>query len=266
MYRWKRHLGEAGKDNNLDILVHSPGGSLNECYRIARLLARYTDNWEALVPKYAQSGATLICLGSSKIVLSEGAQLSPLDPQVISKRRGKFFVGERQSPLEAFRAVRELRNYAMGTMQVAMGHLYEVQRVAPQPALDTATKLAAELAQPILEKIEPYDLGAFALDSAVAKGYCSRLCTPAPAHKAVQAKADHGALVERYPAHEFVIDLDEATALGLNAEQPPEALDVLFERLRPFLSVPVEDRIEELFYVGLVPAGGPTPDDQEGEP
>jgi len=75
VYRWKQSLREAGKDNNLDILINSPGGSLGECYRIARLFARYTDNWEALVPKIAQSGATLICLGSGKIVLSEAAQL-----------------------------------------------------------------------------------------------------------------------------------------------------------------------------------------------
>src|SRR5688500_17183727 len=31
VYRWKRYLRDAGKGNNLDVLLHSPGGSLSEC-------------------------------------------------------------------------------------------------------------------------------------------------------------------------------------------------------------------------------------------
>lgn len=219
------------------------------------------------MPKYAQSGATLICLGSSKIILSEGAQLSPLDPQVLSKRRGKFLLGERQSPLEAFRAVTELRRNALSTLSVSMLHLIRETGVAPQPALGTATTLAGELTKPILENIDPYDLGAFALDSDVAKNYCRRLCLPG-AGKAAQSGADHGTLVERYPAHEFVIDLEEARTLGLAVEEPDDALDELFDELRPLLSPETSERRTELSYIGLVPAHQPEsagPDNPHGE-
>jgi hypothetical protein len=85
VYRWRRELQAAGTTNNLDILIHSPGGVLTSCYQTARIFSRYTDSWEALVPSTAMSGATLICLGSSRIVLTDISQLGPLDPQVISK-------------------------------------------------------------------------------------------------------------------------------------------------------------------------------------
>ena len=123
----------------------------------------------------------------------------------------------------------------MKTVELSMFYLHRVQRVTPQPALETATKLAVELSNPILENIDPYDLGAFALDSDLAKEYCKRLCSPTVGRSNVQSEVDHTALVEQYPAHEFIIDIDEAMALGLKVEEPTASLDALFDLLRPFL-------------------------------
>jgi len=109
VFRWRKELREAGQGESFDVLIHSPGGQLTASYMLARLLSRFTNKWEALVPQTAGSGATLICFGSSNIVMSEIAQLGPLDPQVASKKREKFFATERQSPLEAFEALRYLR-------------------------------------------------------------------------------------------------------------------------------------------------------------
>ncbi len=205
------------------------------------------------MPRFAASGATLICLGSSKIILSGIAHLGPMDPQVISKRPGKFFAVERQSPLEAFQAVRYLQGVSLEALNSYMMYLLRRQSVAPQPAVAAASQMAIQLIQPILEKIDPYDLGAFALDSDLATNYCGRVCNPTEGNKKTQRAVEYRSLVERYPAHEFVIDLSEATALGLNVEEAPEALDDLFDELKPYL-----DGLET--YVGLVP------ESQEGEP
>lgn len=137
VYRWRSELKRAGDDDKLDILIHSPGGELNSCYQLARLLSRRTNAWEALVPSMAASGATLICLGSSTIVMSEIAQLGPIDPQVISKSQQKFFAGERQSPLEAFQAVKYLREFGLTALDATMMFLLN-HGVAPKPALETA--------------------------------------------------------------------------------------------------------------------------------
>ncbi len=247
VHRWRRELKEAGESGQLDILIDSPGGELTSCYMIARLISRYAVCWEALVPTMAASGASLICLGSSQIVMSEVASLSPIDPQVISKRQQKFFAGERQSPLEAFQAVKYLREFTLSSMDAAMRYLLDCG-VAAHRALETANTFATRLVEPIIEKIDPYDLGAFDLDSTMASDYCGRIAEPGDAAKKTQRTVTYKSLVERYPAHEFAIDLAEAQELKFNASAPSADLDDLFDQLRPLL----ED-VES--YIGLISDG-----------
>lgn len=234
VYGWRKELREAAK-KGLDVLIHSPGGDLSQCYIVARLITRCADTWEALVPELAASGATLICLGSSKIIMSEIAQLSPLDPQVISKRREKFFEGERQSPLEAFQAIRYLREFSLASLDAAM-QLLRRRGVTPQRALESASTISTRMVEPIIGKIDPYDLGAFALDSRVALDYCVRISNPSNGAKGTQRRVDLCSLVETYPAHEFVIDLEEARALQFEVGYPAAEIDVLFDQLRPLLA------------------------------
>jgi ATP-dependent protease ClpP protease subunit len=40
VYRWRKMLKVAAIDDNLDILIHSPGGDLTACYRTARLFSQ----------------------------------------------------------------------------------------------------------------------------------------------------------------------------------------------------------------------------------
>ena len=248
---WREELKEAGSDEKLDVLIHSSGGVLSTCYRIARLLGRSANAWEALVPWIAPSGATLICLGSAHIVMSEVAQLGPIDPQVLSKKHEKFFATERQSPLEAFQALKYLREIGLGSLDATMKFLF-ARNVAPKPALETSCNFGSHLVQPILGKIDPYDLGAFSLDITLSKHYCARIANPPDAQKKTQRKVIVGDLVERYPAHEFVIDLEEAKALNFNVVEPAAELDALFDEARAVLN-----DIDQ--YIGFVPSIEPTP-------
>lgn len=252
-YSWKDELTAAGKDG-VDVLIHSPGGDLTSCYAVARLLARCCDAWEALIPGLAASGATLISLGSSNVVMAAAGRFSPLDPQVGSKRSRKFFHRERQSPLEAFEAVRYLRLHTIESLDAVMHFLVDHAGIDPHLALETATKLSSSLAAPILDNVEPYDLGAFSLDSRVAIEYCERIARPRAAAKKAQRQVDPRALVEGYPAHEFMIDFEEAKSLGFTVKEPEPQVDELFTRVRSLLA-------ELDSYVGLVPepdAGLPT--------
>lgn len=237
VYKWRRELKRVASDGqSLDVLIDSPGGALTSAYLLARMLSRYVPEWNALVPTLAASGATLICLGSHSIVMSDIAQLGPVDPQVFSKRRDKFFAAERQSPLEAFKAVMYVRTLALSTVDAAMMFLQEPNRgVAPLRALETATQISSQLVQPLLGRIEPYDLGAFALDSELALQYCHRIARPDDPTRQSQRSADYRVLVERYPAHEFAIDREEAGAIGFNIAGASAELDVLFDELRPVL-------------------------------
>lgn len=245
VFEWRTHLRQAGHDGPLDILLHSQGGRLNECYTIARLFARCTDAWDALVPERAASGATMIALGSARLVMAETAELGPLDPQVSSKRRERFFSSERQSPLEAFQSVRYLREFSLESIDAVMLFLLD-KRVTHKLALEAAAKVSADLVRPILERIEPFDLGAFALDSRVAIEYCSRIARPGNGAKQAQRNVNPRALVENYPAHEFVIDSEEAESLGFAVSSPAPEIDALFDTLRKRLP-----RVRK--YIGLIP-------------
>jgi len=72
------------KTIEIDVLINSPDGELNSCFTLARLLSRWLRSWEALVPAYATGGATLICLGAAKIVMSDRAHLGLMEPGMTS--------------------------------------------------------------------------------------------------------------------------------------------------------------------------------------
>ncbi len=166
--------------------------------------------------------------------MSDIVQGSPLDPQVISKRLEKFFEYERQSPLEAFQATRHLREYALESLDLFMDFLSE-KKIAPRTAIEIATNLAVSLINPILEQINPYDLGIFSLDNKVALEYCKRVSNPRDTRKRTQRGVNVKALVKYYPAHEFVIDCEEAKDLGFDVQEPEPTVDVLFADLCPRL-------------------------------
>ncbi len=232
LYGWRSELRQAGANDDLDVLIHSPGGVLTSCYRAARLLARCTNDWEALIPVQAASGATLISLGSSKVIMPEIAAMGPIDPQVLSKRQQKFFWTERQSPLEAFQALKYLREFSLTSLDCVMGFLIQTHDVDPHLGLETSARLAMQIIEPVTSKIDPYDLGSFALDSNLATDYCRRISNPADGRKRTQRKVAFRKLVEDYPAHEFIIDLDEAEALGFSIAMPSAELDACFDEMR----------------------------------
>lgn len=251
VYSWKLELRAAGRTGPVDILIHSPGGVLTPCYMVARFLAHCMSSWTALVPRLAASGATLITLGAHDIIMSHGAQLGPLDPQVISKRPQKFFTSERQSPLEALELVSYVRELTFSSMDTSMHELLR-QGVAPQRALESSIEIATRVARPLLERIEPYDLAALRLDSRLARLYCERVARPTDVSRKTQRSADYEALVEFFPAHEFAIDIVEARdGLKLNVDEPDNEIEPIFDELRPRLTRPEA-------YIGLIPADSPS--------
>jgi len=69
----------------LDLILHSPGGSPTAAEKIILTCRSYAPNsFRVIVPKTAMSAATLISMGADKIVMSETSELGPIDPQMIS--------------------------------------------------------------------------------------------------------------------------------------------------------------------------------------
>jgi hypothetical protein len=70
------------KAEALDLIVHSPGGSIEVTERIVRMLRQRFNHIRVIVPQYALSAATALACAADVLVMDEDAALSPIDPDV----------------------------------------------------------------------------------------------------------------------------------------------------------------------------------------
>jgi len=71
----------------LTLILNSPGGQAVAAEKIVNTCRAYTSfyktDFHVLVPKMAKSAATILALGSDKILLTKTAELGPIDPQLV---------------------------------------------------------------------------------------------------------------------------------------------------------------------------------------
>jgi len=67
---------------DLDIILHSPGGSPEAAEAIVRYLRSRFRNIRVIVPNFAKSAATMIACSANKIVMGKHSFLGPTDPQI----------------------------------------------------------------------------------------------------------------------------------------------------------------------------------------
>lgn len=80
--RFPRHLEAIGQSDSIALLIYTRGGDTNMAWPIINFLRAYAQNVVALVPFFAHSTGTLICLGANLTYMSKLATLSPIDPSV----------------------------------------------------------------------------------------------------------------------------------------------------------------------------------------
>ncbi len=66
----------------IDFIVHCPGGMALPAEQIALALKSHRGGVTAIVPYYAMSGGSLVCLAADEIVMEPFSVLGPLDPQI----------------------------------------------------------------------------------------------------------------------------------------------------------------------------------------
>jgi hypothetical protein len=70
------------KGDKLDLVLHSPGGSLEAADQIVQYLrAKYT-HIRAIIPQNAMSAATMIACACDEILMGKHSAIGPIDPQV----------------------------------------------------------------------------------------------------------------------------------------------------------------------------------------
>jgi Serine dehydrogenase proteinase len=239
LWRTQTSRDSFGKIDTLEILIHSPGGHLDIAYQMAKFFRNHSRTLNILVPLYAKSAATLLCLNADAIFMGEFAELGPLDVQVedhMEKGKHSF------PPLNEFKSMEFLKEHATEYLDFFSGLLVE-RGLSVKQALHESIPGVVGIMNPLYAHIDPSKLGSYRRMLAEGEEYAKRLLNSvnsAVTNDLVQQ------LVWEYPAHDFVIDYDEALELGL----PVRRMDVGQEKSLIKAILGMEEY--EIPYVGFV--------------
>jgi len=82
---------------NLDLILHSPGGSLDAAEAFVTYLRLKFHHIRVIVPQMAMSAATMIACAADEVVLGKHSFLGPIDPQIVLNTP----LGQRMVPAQA---------------------------------------------------------------------------------------------------------------------------------------------------------------------
>jgi predicted amino acid-binding ACT domain protein len=95
------------KGPNLDLIVHSPGGSAEATEAIVSYLRTKFSDIRVIIPQSAMSAATMLACASNRIVMGKHSFIGPIDPQMILHTQ----VGVKAVPAQAILDQFELAKY-----------------------------------------------------------------------------------------------------------------------------------------------------------
>lgn len=215
MRRLLEHRDEFSGIETLEILIHSPGGHADKAYRLARHFRTHCKRLNVLIPMMAKSAATILCLNADGIFMGEFAELGPIDAQMRDEvEKGQEFF----SPLDEFKAVEFLREYSSDILDY-LSFVLEHRGMSVKQALHEAMHGAVGIMNPLYSHVDPSRLGSYRQVLAEGQEYAKRLLASRMDEDDAAELARH--LVWDYPAHDFVIDRNEARKLGLPVQKLP---------------------------------------------
>jgi len=181
------------------------------------------------VPDYAKSAATLLLLGSDKIIMGKNAELGPLDAQVYDNDRE-----QRLSALDEVQALERLNAFALQAVDATLMHLKRRTRKTYNALLPEVQKFVAAMIAPLFDKIDTVHYTQMSRLLKVAEEYAVRLLQPKYNPERASEIARH--FVHQYPAHEFFVTLEDARIAGLDfVEEAQGEVASAMAAMAPFL-------------------------------
>ena len=134
---------------NLDLILHSPGGSLEAAEAIVLYLRSKFDHIRVIVPQMAMSAATMLACAADEVLLGKHSFLGPIDPQILIFTP----LGQRMVPAQAIleqfdRAVAECQDPTKLGAWLPMLNQYGPDLIVQ---CENACKMSQELVQSWLE-------------------------------------------------------------------------------------------------------------------
>jgi hypothetical protein len=189
------------------IFLTTYGGDPNAAYRMAKALRRSYQVIRLLVVGPCKSAGTLIALGANELAFSPTGELGPLDVQ-LTKPDEIFVLGSGLDVLQAVRMITETAFDSFEQFMISLG-ARSGGAISTKMAAEVASSLSTKLFEPIAAQIDPLRLGEVQRAIRIARTYGERL---ADNQRNLKPNAIDE-LIEGYPSHGFVIDMEEAQKL-----------------------------------------------------
>lgn len=75
-----RILADIGHQEHISVIVQSRGGFPDDAYKLANVIHEFGDQVTFVIPSFANSAATLLCLSGNRILMGPIAELGPTNP------------------------------------------------------------------------------------------------------------------------------------------------------------------------------------------
>ncbi len=144
-------LSEGINSKEIDIFLHSPGGSAESTERIVNLLRENFSHIRFLIPNAAYSAATMLALCGDEILMDERSTLGPIDPQIIIATPQGVTSAPVQDILDGFERIRQILKDDPGALGAYLPMLQKYDLHIFETC-ENAKRLAHSLAQEWLEK------------------------------------------------------------------------------------------------------------------
>jgi hypothetical protein len=249
---------------NIILMLATRGGDASVAYRLGRAFQKFykieertTDSVSAeftvFIPTFCKSAGTVLATAATKIVMSDFAELGPIDAQLKNPQE----VGERTSGLTPLQALDSLKRQSKSLFAEHFIQLIfdESLMFSTKMAAEIASGLTVGLLSPMYGQLDPIRLAEVERSLKIAGDYTERLID-----NRETSNLKDGAVVKllgTYPSHGFVIDTMEAKKLFKRVEGPCGKLAEMVESERwiPnwFLGQDKQDRSPYLAYLSDEP-------------
>ena len=192
----------------IDVWLDSPGGDAHSAYKLALMLRAAASRVRVVIPDYAKSAATLLAISADEIYLAPGADLGPLDGQMVDE-------GSVSGSISALSIARAADEVARDAVQMAMdggADLMAITGLSRAQTIEAMLTFSARFSEPLVCQLDPKVVHSAKQTLKVTAKYAELLLEEVGSE---DPKGIAKALVETFPTHGYVISLKEAKSLGL---------------------------------------------------
>ena len=237
----------------IDLILNSPGGTPDDAYRIIRTLRENFDKVNIVVPFWAKSGATLLSLGGSQIIMDEAAEFGPIDIQ-LPKQKEDSPDFDYQSALNDETSLKLLEDRALLFFRIMFVDYHKNKEIPINKNYLSKQVLGfmSKFYEPLLSQINPYSLGEKKRKSDVSVHYANRILIQYNnvdkndrddlVDYLVTACPDHGYVIDYQVISKFLRNIKKSQSLGSEYEFKLNEISLYFM-----------DEPSNMRYIGFIP-------------